>query len=256
MTTSDAAGSKKFGEPGYGIDEPRSIIELVLAGALAVAVGFVVSAYSIGSNPSLARLGLLVGPAVGFLILAVATALYWSSRQGKPSEMSRIVSDIPWGGNEVVLDLGCGRGLGMILAAKRLESGLAVGLDVWQKRHISGNDPLSIWENAKRESVKGKVCAIKGDPRYLPIRPSKVDVLLSATSMHKLVKKKDRAAVFGEISRVSKDGGRVGILDAGNGPAYSKLLYDVGMTDVSIHRLRFSSFPPFHVVLARKPFSG
>ena len=55
---------------------------------------------------------------------------------------------------------------------------------------------------------------------------------------------------------LAHEGARVGIMDAGNGPEYYGLLRSVGMSDVSIHRLRFSSFPPFHVVLARKPFAG
>ena len=244
------------GKVGYGIDEPRSIIELGLAGALAVVIGFVVSAYTVRSDPNLSRLGLLVGPAVGFLMLAVAAALYWSSRQGKPSEMSKIVGSIPWGGNEVVLDLGCGRGLGMVLASKRLTGGYALGVDIWQRSHLSGNDPKSIWANASKEGVEGIVSAIKADPSFLPVQNSKVDVFLSATAIHKLVKKRDRQAAFAEIARVVKEGGRIGIMDAGNGPDYSGLLRGAGMSDVTMHRLRFSSFPPFHVVLARKPFAG
>ena len=85
------------GKLGYGIDEPRSIIELAVAGFLAIDIGFLIAVFAIKTNPTAARLGLLVGPAVGFLILAVAVALYWSSRQGKVTEMLRLVSDIPWG---------------------------------------------------------------------------------------------------------------------------------------------------------------
>ena len=54
--------------------------------------------------------------------------------------------------------------------------------------------------------------------------------------------------------RVLKDGGRVGILDQGNGEMYSALLNGSGFRDIRMHRLRFSSFPPFHVVQARKPY--
>ena len=57
------------------------------------------------------------------------------------------------------------------------------------------------------------------------------------------------------MTRVLKEGGRVGILDAGNGNEYSAFLQEMGMRDVEMHRLRFSSFPPFHVVIARKPYS-
>lgn len=242
------------GKLGYGIDEPRSIIELAIAGFMAVDIGFLIAVFSTKTNPILARLGLLVGPAVGFLIMAVAAALYWSSREGKVTEMTRLVSDIPWGGNEVVLDVGCGRGLGMVLAGKELEGGLAVGVDVWQRSHLWGNDPSSIWANAEAEGVLDRVAPVKADPGSLPFTNSSVDAVLSALSLHRLIRGKSSTVVFAEIARVLKEGGRIGILDAGNGGRYSTALRQIGMTDIHVRRLRFSSFPPFHVVTARKPF--
>ena len=244
------------GKLGYGVDEPRSIIELVLAGALSIAVGFVIAAYTAQSDAALARLGLLVGPGVGFLVLAVAAALYWSSQQGKITEMLKLVADIPWGGDEVVLDVGCGRGLGMVMAGKRLQGGCSIGVDLWQRSHLSGNDPSSIWANATNEGVRGMVAPVKADTVTLPLADSSVDVVLSALSLHRLIKKKDRIVAFAEIARVLKQGGRIGIVDAGNGREYSKVLREVGMSDISVRHIRFSSFPPFHVVLARKPFGG
>ena len=244
------------GRIGYGIDEPTSIIELLIAGGLSILVGFEIAFYMVQTNPDLAHFGLVVGPGVGFLILAVSVALYWSSRQGKVTEMSKLVADIPWGGNEVVLDLGCGRGLGMVLAGKRLEGGYSVGVDLWQRSHLTGNHPSSIWANAAREGVENRVAPVKADTLSLPLADSSVDVILSALSLHRLIKKRDRIVAFTEITRVLKQGGRIGIIDAGNGGEYSKVLREVGLGDISVRRIRFSSFPPFHVVLARKPFRG
>ena len=250
------ARSTRVGKLGYGIDEPRSIVELAVAGGMAVAIGFVIAFYTIENDPDIARLGLLVGPGVGFLVLAVAAALYWSSQQGKVVQMTRMISDIPWGGGEVVLDLGCGRGLGMVLAGKRLKRGVALGLDLWKKGHLSGNDPSSIWANAAKERVEDKVVPLKGDLSNIPLADKSVDVVLSALSLHRLIRKKERAGAFSEISRVLKDGGRIGILDAGNGAEYARVLRGLGMIDISVNRLRFSSFPPFHIVIARKPYMG
>ncbi len=246
--------SPRGGKPGYGIDEPRSIIELAIAGSLAVVVGFVLSAYAINVNVSLAELALLIGPSVGFLILAVASALFWSSRQGKATEMHRVILDIPGGGDETVLDVGCGRGLGMVNAGKQLTNGIAVGVDLWKKSHLSGNDPKSIWANASREGVGDKVLPVKADPMHLPLSDMSVDVLISATSIHRLIPRKERREGFAELARVLRPGGRVGIIDAGNGSEYAGYLRAAGLSDVTVKRLRFSSFPPFHVVQGRKPF--
>lgn len=247
---------RRLGKAGYGIDEHRTIIELFVAGGLAVAVGFVISAYTRVTNPQAAELGLIVGPSVGFLILVVASALYWSSRLGKQREMRKLVGNIPWGGEEVVLDLGCGRGLGMVDAAKRLQAGFAVGVDTWPKSRLSGNDPKSIWANAAAEDVGEKVAPVKGASMQLPFASGSVDVVLSGVSMHRQASRKNREALFLEVNRVLKDGGRIGILDAGNGIEYAALLRKIGLFDVEMHRLRFSGFPPFHVVVGRKPYGG
>jgi len=256
-TTGPGASPSRAGKRGYGIDDPNSILELAAAGIVAISIGFLTSFYEVRTNPSLARLTLLVGPGVGFLVLAVASALYWSSQQGKVDEMARVVANIPWGGSEVVLDIGCGRGLGMVLAGKRLDDkGVALGIDVWKGSHLSGNDPSSIWANAAKEGVSDRVAPVKADTNSLPFPAASVDVVLSAVSMHKLIKKSDRLLAFTEIARVLKEGGRIGILDAGRGSEYSKVLRTVGMSDISVRRLRSPTLRPFHVVMARKPFQG
>lgn len=246
--------SSGAGKIGYGIDEYRTIITLIAAGILAVVVGFIVSAYTASTQPEEARLGLLVGPAVGGLILAVAAALYWSSRLGKEREMEKLISRIPFGGEEVVLDIGCGRGLGMVKAAAKLRSGLSVGVDTWSKAHLSGNNPASIWANSEEEKVSNKVVAIMALPTNLPILEKSIDVVVSGVALHRIVKKKDRPALFTEMARVLKDGGRIGVLDAGNGGEYAEYFKRNGLRDIEMHRMRFSGFPPFHVVLARKPY--
>lgn len=242
------------GATGYGVDDPRTIFELGVAGVLSVIVGFLISSYTTTINPTASRAALVVGPGVGFLILVVVAALYWSSRLGKAREMTKIVENIPWGGGEVVLDLGCGRGLAAVLAARRLGFGYVAGVDVWSKARVSGNDPQSVIANAEAERLGSKVAPVKGSSLQLPLADASVDVILSGMALHHAAPKKQREALFREMARVLKEGGRVGILDAGNGNEYSRLLGRIGLRDIEMHRLRFSSFPPFHVVLARKPY--
>jgi SAM-dependent methyltransferase len=256
-TSGEKSSERKrpHGKTGYGIDDPRTIAELLTAGVLAVAVGIIISAYTATSNPRTADAALIGGPGVGFLILVVTAALYWSSRLGKPREMVKVIGSIPWGGEEVVLDLGCGRGFATVATAKKLEAGYAVGIDTWPRSRVSGNDPLSVLANATRENVATKVLAVKAQSSELPFIDKSVDTVISGVAIHHLVSRRQRKTLFTEMNRVLKDGGRVGILDAGNGNEYSALLKEVGMRDVEMHRLRFSSFPPFHVVTARKPYS-
>jgi len=240
---------------GYGIDEPRTIGELLIAGVLAVAVGIIISYYTAGSSPRTADAALIGGPGVGFLILVVAAALYWSSRLGKSRELAKMIGGIPWGGDEVVLDLGCGRGMATVMAAKKLETGYAVGVDTWSKARISGNDPRSLIANADQENLGSKIVGLKAASPQLPFADRAFDVVISGVAIHHMVPRRQRESLFAEMTRVLKDGGRIGILDAGNGIEYSSFLQENGMRDVHLQRLRFSSFPPFHVVLARKPYT-
>ncbi len=142
----------------------------------------------------------------------------------------------------------------MVLAAKRLENGYVLGVDTWSKAHIYGNDPHSILANSMRENVDSKVEAVKGFSAQLPLADASIDTILSGVAIHRLARRRHREALFAEIARVLKQGGRIGILDAGNGNEYSSLLHRAGLRDIEMHRLRFSSFPPFHVVIARKPY--
>jgi len=241
------------GKAGYGIDEPRTIVELLIAGILAVVVGIFISAYTAPSRT--ADAALIGGSGVGFLILVVMAALYWSSRLGKSREMTKLVNSIPWGGEEVALDLGCGRGLAAVMAAKKLETGYVVGADMWYKSRVSGNDPHSVLANAAEEKVEARVAPVKASSVQLPFADGSFDVIVSGVAIHNLASRRHRDVLFAEMARVLKAGGRVGILDLGNGNEYSALLQGLGMRDIEMHRLRFSSFPPFHVVLARKPYS-
>jgi hypothetical protein len=64
----------------------------------------------------------VVGNAVGGIAaLAVAQAglMVRSSRAGKLTERDRLLDELPWRGDERVLDVGCGRGLLLIGAAGR-----------------------------------------------------------------------------------------------------------------------------------------
>ena len=240
---------------GYGIDEPRTIFELAVAGVLSVLVGVIISVYTSSTNARAAEAALIVGPGVGLLILVVTSSLFWSSRLGKVREMSRIVNNLPWGGGEVVLDLGCGRGVATVMAAKKLGTGIALGVDMWSKARVSGNSPQSVLANASHEGLGARVAAVRGSSVHLPLVDNSVDVILSGLAIHNMAPRRQRNALFAEMARVLKDGGRIGILDAGNGNEYASILSGIGLRDIEMHRLRFSSFPPFHVVLARKPYS-
>jgi arsenite methyltransferase len=178
-------------------------------------------------------------------MVAVAQAglMVRSSRAGKLAGRDRVLDDLPWRGDESVLDVGCGRGLLLIGAAKRLTTGRAVGLDLWRRQDQAGNDPAATLANARAEGVAERVELCDGDARRLPFDDSTFDVVVSSLALHNIVGAAGRATAIGEIARVLRPGGHVAILDYRNTGQYAAVLITAGLRDVHRSERRWSRPP-------------
>jgi hypothetical protein len=80
-----------------------------------------------------------------FLVAGLVTGCsglgLYASRRGKFAAWAELFRQLNLRGDERILDLGCGRGAVLLLAAQHLVSGRAVGLDLWRKEDQSGNAP-------------------------------------------------------------------------------------------------------------------
>src|SRR5919206_1513523 len=151
----------------YGIDAPgviRNLLIVAVVGLLAwgtMALELWSGVVRIGA----VRLGLawmLLWPGIGCGVMAIW--MLYDSKIGKVRDRERLLDLVPWRGDERVLDVGCGRGLMLIGAAKRCAE--ATGIDIWQAEDLSGNRPEATIENAKREGVSVEVKT--ADMRKLP----------------------------------------------------------------------------------------
>ncbi len=234
------------GKPNYGSDAPRFDITMFIAGAVALSSGLGIG--FLGSDFNTAVGVDLVG--VGFLFVGVVYV--YSSKVGKLRLRDRIVGMIPWKGDEKVLDVGCGRGLLLIGAARHLVTGDAVGVDIWNGGDLSGNSPSAALENAKLEGVSDRVSLKEGNASSLPFPDSAFDVLLSSLAIHNLKGLEAREGAIREAVRVLKPGGTLVIYDWG-AKRYSEVLSQEGMTDIRLHK----PIPLFlffgRIVTAKKP---
>jgi ubiquinone/menaquinone biosynthesis C-methylase UbiE len=128
-----------------------------------------------------------------------------------------------------VLDVGCGSGLLLNAAAKRLTDGSAVGVDVWHASDLGGNQRETTLRNAALEGVAERVEVHTGDGRRLPFADAAFDVVVSLNVVHNMGKRADRAKALTEIARVLKPGGTVVLADFRNVGEYVTGLRASGM---------------------------
>lgn len=92
----------------------------------------------------------------GLLALMTACFLHTTLR-GKFVVWDRVLDELGLRGDDRLLDLGCGRGAVLLLAAQRLPRGKAVGIDIWSSTDQSGNAMAATEANAKLEGVADRV---------------------------------------------------------------------------------------------------
>ena len=105
---------------------------------------------------------------------------------------------------EVVLDLGSGRGIDVLLSARRVgPNGTVYGLDMT-------DEMLALAQRNARQAGVRNVHFLKGVIEAIPLPAGSVDVVISNCVLNLSV---DKPAVLGEIARVLRPGGRIGISD-------------------------------------------
>lgn len=215
----------------YGIDSPAMVTGAACIGAVALCLA-IFDAHLFGVR--LRWLGVIA--ALEFLGLAGAMLLY--SKSGKMRIRDAILGSLPWRGDERVLDVGCGRGLLLVGAAKRAPNGFVVGVDRWLRGALTGNAPQAVMENAAADAVAARVEVCQGDARHLPFEDSSFDLVVSNFVIHEVDTALEREQMISEMVRVLKPGGRLALADFIFTPHCVEILHKLGLSNAQ--RKRFS----------------
>jgi ubiquinone/menaquinone biosynthesis C-methylase UbiE len=223
--------------PDYGIDAPGVIRNLLL---VAVA-GFLIwitarmgwwSGNIGGAGVILPLSHIAPWPAASCLLMAIW--MLYDSKIGKMRTREQLLDNHRWTGSERVLDVGCGRGLMLVGAAKRLTTGTASGIDLWQAEDLSGNRPEATMQNAEAEGVAERVDVQTADMRKIPFPDATFDVIVSCSAIHNVYDAAGRRQAIGEIARVLKPGGEAIIDDIRHGREYAESFAASGCTSRSV----------------------
>src|SRR6516165_1372432 len=231
----------------YGIDAP--FIDAFLAGLVVL---YLVLAIVTGR--------VVFWLVVPFLLAVEAWHLYFTLR-GKFVVWAELLDRLRLRGDERILDLGCGRGAVLLMAAQHLTTGRAVGVDLWRTVDQSGNSAEATRRNAAAEGVADRVELHTADMRSLPFESDSFDLVVSNIAIHNIKGRLGREKAIEEAVRVLRPGGRVMIADLWATGLYRTHLEKLGLVDVTRRNLGWrmwwsGPWLPTHLVTAVKPKRG
>jgi SAM-dependent methyltransferase len=235
-------------KPEYGIDAPGVIRNLLFFSA----IGFLLPAFF-----PMIKLGSLVIQTSGFKLMGISCGVMgiWMliySLYGKLRHRDRILNIINWKGDEMVLDIGTGRGLLMIGAAKKLKSGKSIGIDIWNTEDLTKNKIGNTLDNAELEGVKDKVEVRNENAMNMSFSDNTFDVVISNLCLHNIYNIEGRKKACYEISRVLKKGGIGIISDFKHLKEYRNNFEQSGLQTEIIPASYFTTFPPLPILKIKK----
>src|ERR1700678_2626021 len=239
-------------KPNYGLDAPGLVRGFLFGGAALFAVGYFSLAWSTPRN-----IGPLIGISYsmfycGIVLFSESLLLMGSSYYGKFRARDRLLDSLHLRGDETVLDVGCGHGLLLIAAAKRLPRGRSIGIDLWSQVDQGNNSREATLENAKLEGVADRVEVRDGDMRKLPFPDASMDAVIANLAIHNISNREGRREAIAEIVRVLKPGGQVALMDFKHVGQYAEDLKEDGIADARASGPIFWIFPPVRVARGRK----
>lgn len=237
----------------YGIDKPERVRAFGMTGVVLIAAGlatFIALRQELDIWPELI---LQVCMWVGVILILISGIMLWSSKSGKFGLAWSMINDLNWLGRERVLDVGCGRGLLTVLAAKKVPIGEITGIDIWDQEQLSDNYRDAAIKNASLERVSERVQFEDVNVLELSYKSASFDKVISSLCLHGIASRKDRTKALEQMVRVLKPGGELAILDVLHTREYVDTLERMGFKNIRRSPMKFLYCLPTRYLIASKP---
>ena len=241
-------------KPDYGVDAPAVMRNLLVIGAVLLLVGAV--------SPAVLHLGPVDLPRSAFFwpggfVFGEGLLFLLYVKVGKFRHRDFMLGMHAWRGDEQVLDVGCGRGLLLAGAAKRLTAiggtGRVTGIDLWSNVDMGANSAAATERNLELEGLAARCTLVTGSAAEMGFADGSFDAVVSNLCLHNIYDRPTREQAVREIARVLRPGGVALLSDYKLTGEYARQLREMGW----VVNLRWGSwlttFPPLRVVIAHKP---
>ena len=241
-------------KPDYGVDAPAVMRNFFLFGAACLLVAIF--------SPRVLHLGPVTLNASGFywpagFLIAEGFLFLLYVKVGKFRHREFMLNLHPWRGDENVLDVGCGRGLLLAGAAKRIAdlsgSGHATGIDVWSNVDMGGNSAAATQRNLDLEGISDYCTLLSQPAQQMSFPDATFDVVVSNLCIHNIYDQPTRRQALQEIVRVLKPGAVALISDYKLTEEYAAEFRNAGLMVEKKRGSLVTTFPPLTVIIARKP---
>ena len=242
-------------KPDYGIDAPHVLRNLFLFGVPLLLLGLFGPRQVSFANLTISLRGMFFWTGL-FLVLEGFLYLFYV-KVGKFYHRDKMLGLHTWRGDEQVLDVGCGRGLLLAGAAKRLAAlsgaGRATGIDIWSNEDMGGNSEAATRHNLELEGISDRCSLVSVPAQQMPFADGAFDVIASNLCLHNIYDRGTRLKALQQIARVLKPGGLAILSDYKRTGEYAAQLKLAGLAVERRWGNPLYTFPPLRIVVARKP---
>jgi len=238
----------------YGLDAPHIMKRSLFIGSAGLLAGIILYGLFHQNYPVSSLTAFSIAILLSLVYFFHVFIMCFSSFYGKEVMRDKMLDELNLKGNEHILDVGCGRGLLLIGAAKRLTNGgKAYGIDLWRKQDLTDNTENDTVKIATAEMVADRISLVSGDMTDMEFSDNQFDVVISSMAIHNAPTKESRKKAIKEIARVLKPNGRAYLLDFKHTDDYIETFKQLEWNNIGLSNPYYWMFPPVRIVRAVKP---